>query len=390
MDNSYEVTDSSDWLSTPVAPLRSVEAALRCQVCKDFYNTPMLTTCCHTFCSLCIRRCLTSDGKCPICRSSDQEIRLRRNWAVQEVVDTFTAARPSILQLGQDILAVRTQGKTEGQKRKRGNNDVEGQDQGNVWQRTTRSKSHKSPKGHSGANVAMEDENTSDDSLDAAYKSEDGLSACPICNQRMKIEDVFQHLDTHQEDDSKDQSRKTISSLGSVCKIGSPPKTLPLTVERLPSLSYSIINENALRKKIATLGIPNWGSKQLLSRRHTEWVNLWNANCDSLKPRTKRELLHDLDVWERTQGGSAVVASNSLSSTNTVMAKDFDSAAWSANHRDDFRQLIAQARQKPTENTVGATHDDLGAGRNPSSSVPISTTSSDNSGRSLYTLKNQQ
>ena len=145
-------------------------------------------------------------------------------------MDTFTAARPSILQLGQDILAVRTQGKTEGQKRKRGNNDVEGQDQGNVWQRTTRSKSHKSPKGHSGANVAMEDENTSDDSLDAAYKSglcfmlccfsttncdaEDGLSACPICNQRMKIEDVFQHLDTHQEDDSKDQSRKTISSLG--------------------------------------------------------------------------------------------------------------------------------------------------------------------------------
>jgi len=179
-------------------------------------------------------------------------------------------------------------------------------------------------------------------------------------------------------------------ALQSICKIRSPSKTSPPPVERLPSLSYSIINENALRKKIGTLGIPNWGSKQLLSRRHTEWVNLWNANCDSLKPRTKRELLHDLDVWERTQGGSAPVTSNSLSSTNTVMAKDFDSAAWSASHGDDFRQLIAQARQKPAGNTVGAIRDDLDAGRNPSGSVPISTTTSDNVGRSSDALEDQQ
>ena len=170
MDSSYEVTDSSDWLNTPVAPLRLVEAALRCQVCKDFYNTPMLTTCCHTFCSLCIRRCLTGDGKCPICRSSDQEIRLRRNWAVQEVVDAFTAARPSILQLGQDLLAARTPKKSERQKRKRFDSDTEGQGGGDVLQRTTRSKCHKSPKLQSGLEIAGQEENTTDDPLDTTFE----------------------------------------------------------------------------------------------------------------------------------------------------------------------------------------------------------------------------
>ncbi|MCJ1394910.1 E3 ubiquitin-protein ligase rad18 [Xylographa bjoerkii] len=390
MDSSYEVTDSSDWLSTPVASLRSVEAALRCQVCKDFYNTPMLTTCCHTFCSLCIRRCLTSDGKCPTCRSSDQEIRLRRNWAVQELVDAFTAARPSILQLGQDLLEARTHGNSEREKRKRVDNEVEGQDQGGVSQRTTRSQSHKSPKIQLEVTDAGEEERNADDPPDAAFEPEDSLSACPICSQRMKIEDVFPHLDTHQEGYSKNQIRKPTPSFGSVYKIRSPSNTSPPPVERLPSLSYSIMNENALRKKIGTLGIPNWGPKQLLIRRHTEWVNLWNANCDSSKPRSKRELLHDLDVWERTQGGSAPMASNSSSSTNAVMAKDFDGAAWSASHGDDFQKLIAQARQKPAGTTVGATNDDSDYICKPSRSISTSTTTSDNLGRHPDVLEDHQ
>ena len=100
MDSSYDVPDPSDWLGTSLTKLAPVEAALRCQVCKDFFDTPMVTSCSHTFCSLCIRRCLTSDGKCPACRAPDQELRLRRNWTVQEIVDAFKIARPAVLQLG--------------------------------------------------------------------------------------------------------------------------------------------------------------------------------------------------------------------------------------------------------------------------------------------------
>ncbi|OCL04313.1 hypothetical protein AOQ84DRAFT_226128, partial [Glonium stellatum] len=50
---TFTIPDSTDWLPTPLASLTPLEVALRCQVCKDFFDTPMLTSCAHTFCSLC-------------------------------------------------------------------------------------------------------------------------------------------------------------------------------------------------------------------------------------------------------------------------------------------------------------------------------------------------
>lgn len=97
--DSGDVADSTDWLTTTLACLMPVEQALRCHVCKDFYNSPMITSCNHTFCSLCIRRCLSVDGKCPLCRMTDQESKLRGNWALREAIDAFCKARPAVLEV---------------------------------------------------------------------------------------------------------------------------------------------------------------------------------------------------------------------------------------------------------------------------------------------------
>jgi len=118
MDTAKVVTDASDWSGTPVASLAPVESALRCQVCKEFYSTPMITTCAHTFCSLCIRRCLTNDGRCPACRTEDQPSRLRRNWVVEELVQAFESARPDILQLGKTAADAKREGEHASLKRK--------------------------------------------------------------------------------------------------------------------------------------------------------------------------------------------------------------------------------------------------------------------------------
>ena len=99
MGGYFDIPDSTDWLNTPLSLVAPLESSLRCQVCKDFYDNPVITSCSHTFCSLCIRRCLSTEGKCPACRSSDQELRLRRNWAVQELVDSFKNARAAMLSL---------------------------------------------------------------------------------------------------------------------------------------------------------------------------------------------------------------------------------------------------------------------------------------------------
>jgi len=118
-------------------------------------------------------------------------------------------------------------------------------------------------------------------------------------------------------------------------KAPSPPPT------RLPGLNYAMLNQKALVKKLQELGIPTWGKKDLLIRRHTEWMHLWNSNCDALENRkSKRDLLKELDVWERTQGGSA------NEKESKFMRKDFDGQAHASAHKSQFDDLIANARKK--------------------------------------------
>lgn len=99
-DALFDVPDSTDWHGTSLPGFAEVEAPMRCQVCKEFMMTPMITSCGHTFCSVCIRRCLANDGLCPACRTPDQELKLRPNKSMEEVVESFQKARKSALEVG--------------------------------------------------------------------------------------------------------------------------------------------------------------------------------------------------------------------------------------------------------------------------------------------------
>ena len=116
-------------------------------------------------------------------------------------------------------------------------------------------------------------------------------------------------------------------------------------MQPLPTIAYGVLNDKLLRNKLAELGISNAGPKQLLMKRHMEWRNLVNANCDSSTPKSKRELLKDLAEWEKSQG-SGIPNGVGKSGRSSVMEKDFDRGAWSQSHGNNFRDLIAQARAK--------------------------------------------
>ncbi|RMJ14669.1 hypothetical protein CDV36_005675 [Fusarium kuroshium] len=333
---SHDVPDSTDWLSTPLAGLAAVENALRCQVCKDFFKTPMITSCSHTFCSLCIRRALSNDSKCPLCRSPEQELKLRSNWSMEEAVEAFVKTRTTALELARKGGTANA-----GPKRKAENDHQESDDapegkRPRTSTRPTRSRTN-TP---SYAVSTQEDEvvEVSDDD-DYVPEPEDGLVACPVCQSRMKEWQVFKHLETCT--GPKPQQRKAGSSSTSVGN-QQPQRKAP---ERLPTMNYSMYKDQALRKKLGELGISNQGSRMLLERRHKEWVTLWNANCDAAKPKKRSELLHDLDIWERTQGGRAPTTGRAALNAAIIKDKDFDGAAWAAKHDDSFKDLIASARK---------------------------------------------
>ena len=342
MDKSLDVADPTDWIETRVSKLVAVESALRCQVCKDFFNTPMITSCCHTFCSLCIRRCLTEDGICPTCRSPDQMMKLRQNWSVQEVVESFQIARPEILQLGKDLDAQNSV--MSKAKRKREVEDSEAEDEAfeevNARRRKTRSQHREASTQSLGDSDGMNDDDGDGD--DGEYQPNDGLSACPICQKRMKPEKVFAHLDVHNGTAAKSPTLATPANSRYFGRSNQSDSVQPM--ERLPQINYSLLRDTQLRKKLTELGIPNHGPKALLMKRHTEWVNLVNANCDSRRPKSKRDLLRELDVWDKTQGRH--LTDSAGPNTSAVMHKDFDGAAWATNHDTDFKRLIANAKLK--------------------------------------------
>jgi len=103
-----------------------------------------------------------------------------------------------------------------------------------------------------------------------------------------------------------------------------------------------MLKESALRKKLQDAGIPSWGTKDLMKRRHIEWLNIHNSNCDAEENlrKSKKQLLRELDEWEKTQGGRADTRENK------IMKKDFDGQSYAKSNKSEFDELIARARQK--------------------------------------------
>lgn len=139
-------------------------------------------------------------------------MRLRLNSTVQELVDAFRAARPTILQLGEQVKDLQVGEKQRKRKRKR-LLDHAGEEpaffpEKPMQQIETRSRSARNAATPSDPDYIID--NSTDDESEAssvkhgqtyAYTDtmavDDGLSACPICNLRMKEEEVFPHLDIH-------------------------------------------------------------------------------------------------------------------------------------------------------------------------------------------------
>lgn len=356
-----EVTDSTDWLPTPLNPLAQLESSLRCQVCKEFFTTPMMTSCSHTFCSLCIRRYLSQEGKCPACRENDQEIKLRRNWVVEELVTNFKASRSGLLEFAQNAASLKKDENVETERPNK-RRKVEQLSTNGAERRSTRSQSKNSvmPSGQQGdistPEVILDSEDDGSTYEDAGPNSprplqptkepNDGRVACPCCHRRMKETLINSHLDKCIAGDSSTPQEEISSPARQLAPPGSIayglPKPLSERPTRLPFINYSLLNDNALRKKLRDLGIPNGGTKEHMRRRHTEWVNLWNANCDSTNPATKRQILQQLKIWEDALGRPV----DRMQGASGFMSKEFDREGHVKTQKDSFNDLIQQARQK--------------------------------------------
>jgi DNA repair protein Rad18 len=206
MELSHDLPDSTDWIPTSLPAFEPLEAALRCEVCKEFYNNPVITSCSHTFCSLCIRRCIGADGKCPACKSACQADKLLPNIAVREVAMKFEEAREKALELARKDKEDQAE-LVNARKRKVEEADL-GEEEPTRHTRarqTRRSTRLGETTGTDDAPFIIPD---SEGEKDDDYLPE-GMAKCPICQDSMKAHLVFDHVNTCTGESSRGRSTRS-------------------------------------------------------------------------------------------------------------------------------------------------------------------------------------
>ncbi|KAI9504602.1 hypothetical protein BX070DRAFT_233718 [Coemansia spiralis] len=399
--SSFELDDPSDWPST-LPHLRELDNLLRCPICKEYFNTAMVTGGCgHTFCSLCVRRCLTQETKCPSCRAPLNKSELRPNRLVDNLMRTFKGGRQLLLNSLTKSNSTPTNSISNNAETVfsgyRGKSASKEESTLRKRQRiSTRSSARISNEANNenpafadsdamqnglsfvvlddDGDIGVEsDENYTDNErdfvpaksnnkkIDDTRRTEESTASvgitpqqqdtkvhCPNCKQLVSQSLINRHLDRCLSSLPSSNESSTVSAVSQAKKHLAPmlkpqsKRAATLALPKPTKLAYSLLSESKLRRTLKDLGIPPKGDKNQMQTRHIEWVNMYLANEDSESPVSHRALLKQLAAWEESmasnQGESGAKQQPSSQQSSSTSITDH-----AAKYADSFATLVAQA-----------------------------------------------
>ncbi|XP_034388326.1 E3 ubiquitin-protein ligase RAD18 isoform X1 [Cyclopterus lumpus] len=374
------------------ACLKNVDALLRCPICFDFLNISMMTKCSHNFCSLCIRKFLCYKLQCPVCNTKATEQDLRTNRLLDDLVVNFQAARQKLSKANYESSPISATIPTSAVKcktpRERGQNcnssvlnhffqkrpktspTKETQRDGSVTQSAERRKiqtahTHNandadlhsatdqlpvvvkkepmdgemasiqgfmSVKQEAGVSHSM---STEDEMAHSSSPSKDVKPVikveCPVCSVSVPQQFINKHLDTCLTRGEKKESLR--SSLGNARR--------PMT-----KLVYNLLSMQELKKRLKECHLSMQGSRDQLIKRHQDFVHVYNAQCDSLNPKSAEDIAKDLEVNEKIRNQLQGKAKPVMVFAKNQSEKEIDEihSNYRKQHSSDFSRLIAQVR----------------------------------------------
>ncbi|EJF62641.1 hypothetical protein DICSQDRAFT_126359 [Dichomitus squalens LYAD-421 SS1] len=375
---AQDISDSTDFPDDTTTPgLRAFDDALRCSICRDFYDAPVSLNCGHTFCSACIRSALPEQPQCPTCRKPATEVHLRKNVAMETAVQAWQAARPLVLRYAQEEQKRKEQPETLPHNRPDPNAS------GHAGRKRRRLASPGPSASSDDEAVAMPSSPVPSGSSTPDITPLPDLVACPICQKDVPSSSINMHIDSGCKrylsegsasaplpDAAKSKQKQQWSRLlagggGSAPSKGGKGKGKgkgksratpdPLSdtdaEQHLPKVAYDIHPQKRIAEMLAAWDLPAHGDKAALARRHARWVVLYNANVDraARQRRTLEQLRQDLRRAEDAEGrGRRVVVE--------------DAVAYQRANKAAFARLTEAARpKKPAAAKAGSPGPD-GAG----------------------------
>ncbi|KAG0682462.1 E3 ubiquitin-protein ligase rad18 [Pichia californica] len=376
IDNLEDISDPSDWSTSKFPNLSQLDSSLRCQICKDFLKAPVLTSCGHTFCSICIRRFISDSNKCPICLEETYESGLRKVLLLDSITKWFSNNRSELLK------SVKIDQVNDSQDEDDANCELISN---NIQILDNDSKSADSSKIF-----------TINESPNNTEKKDDVLAECPICGVFMPITDIQgTHIENCLKSNPEDMKKSTqkvtrngstisqffsertnktlqkssshITQQNSLTQNESSAQSqlqpkLVKTKQRLANLDTSL-STIKLREKMNLFNIPTQGTRIQMEQRMKEFINLYNANLDSMNPVNDRILLDRLQKWETLINN--IKPKHTTPPINadeqTIKRQKIESKEWNNKNKDHFSDLIKQARSnmKKQKNKVKTDSDNI-------------------------------
>ncbi|NWT72179.1 RAD18 ligase, partial [Prunella himalayana] len=345
-----------------------VDNLLRCGICFDYFSIAVIIPqCSHSYCSLCIRKSLSYKTQCPTCCVTVSESDLKNNRILDDLVKSFNSARQQLLQLVLEAPPVPSppaHGQCPAGSHGSPAPQPEAQEVpgtassvrkdtvctstkagGLAWtaQKGFRTEEHhdlhstsaeaggKDSKGRSqeipGCTESHEKPSTS-------VLKGDKKVECPVCAVAILEQYINKHLDSCL---TREEKKDSLRSSDHKRKL-------------MSKVVYNLLSDRDLRKKLKEHGLSTSGTRQQLIKRHQEFVHMYNAQCDSLNPKSVAEVVKELEKNEkiRVQLECNKPGENSLTFTKDQTEEEIDEihTEYRNKHRSEFKFLVDQVNKR--------------------------------------------
>lgn len=341
--------------------LKNMDTLLRCPICFEFLNISMMASCSHNFCSLCIRKFLSYKLVCPVCNLPTTEQDLRNNRLLDDLVHSFQTARQQLCQtnfesppISPETPAVMVKGKAARQRSLKKEAGTLSQFFQKKTPTTPLSMVQMSLERHFSLKeepmevciqepVRLKQENMEEtigkikeekmDVLDLPSTSQNIKTMvkveCPVCGVGVPEQHINKHLDMCL---SRDDKKEGLRSGG--------------RRKAMPKLVYTLISVPKLKKMLKECHLSTQGSRELLVRRHQDFTQIYNAQCDSLNPKLAEDIAKEIESNERLRNQLDSKRKPAIVRTKNQTAEEIEElhSVYRKQHSSEFSRLIAQVR----------------------------------------------
>ncbi|KAM9276835.1 E3 ubiquitin-protein ligase RAD18 isoform 3-T3 [Morus bassanus] len=354
-----------------LAPLKAVDDLLRCGICFDYFSIAMIIPqCSHNYCSLCIRKFLSYKTQCPTCCVAVSESDLKNNRTLDELVKSFNSARQQLFQLVLDTPLIsspsacsrHSAGKSHIRspvswpvvkeevpvidsflRKEKVCSSTKADGLAGTDQKIVKAEEHHDLYSSSAEVGGKGNEVGSRESPECAKSHEKPSTSvvkvvkkvdCPVCEVAIPEQFINKHLDSCLiREEKKDSLRSSFRKRKPMSKV-----------------VYSLLSDRDLKKKLKEYGLSTHGTRQQLIKRHQEFVHMYNAQCDSLNPKSVAEVVKELEKTEkiRVQLECNKTSRNSLTFTKDQTEEEIDEihTDYRNKHRSEFQFLVDQVSNR--------------------------------------------